>query len=427
LANSIFSHNVAPMGSQLAVWGGGAILDVSYCDVIGGPAGVYNDGATLNWNTGNQNVDPAFAALGSWDDNGTPTNYLDDEWIGGDCHLKSEVGRWDPTAGGGAGGWVTDSLFSPVIDQGNPASVYSNEPTPNGARINMGAYGNTPYASKSPVFLTMVLAGSGTGTLTPAPGVHPVAAGNTYGIQAVADAMCEFIDWSAAPGGNALIGSPTSPSTTVTVYDSVTITATIWLKVETPQFSPAPGSYPSPQSVSISCATSGAQIRYTTNGSTPTGGSPLYTGPISVTSSKTLKAIALKSGMADSDIATGAYIIDMVGPVVSGLSTLPTVVREGIDTTLTVMATANDTATGGSNIAGAECFVGADPGQGAGIPMSASDGSFNSPVEGVTGTINTSFWTQGTYQVRVRARDRPAPLQTSSPRRLRVWKKCPLP
>ena len=48
-------------------------------------------------------------------------------------------------------GWIyTDTETSPCIDAGDPAYDYTLEPEPNGERINMGAYGNTKYASKSP-------------------------------------------------------------------------------------------------------------------------------------------------------------------------------------------------------------------------------------------------------------------------------------
>ena len=40
-------------------------------------------------------------------------------------------------------------------------------------------------------------------------------------------------------------------------------------QVSTPTFSPPGGTYSSDQSVTISCATSGAEIRYTTDGATP--------------------------------------------------------------------------------------------------------------------------------------------------------------
>lgn len=79
--------------------------------------------------------------------------------------------------------------------------------------------------------------------------------------------------------------------------------------VATPVFSPAGGTFAAPQSVTISSATPGAEIRYTTNGEQPTTGSPLYTAPISVTSSTTLKAKAYKSGLSASTTASATYTI----------------------------------------------------------------------------------------------------------------------
>jgi len=48
------------------------------------------------------------------------------------------------------GQWIIDEYSSPCIDAGDPNSDYSLEPDPNGGRINMGVYGNTTEASKSP-------------------------------------------------------------------------------------------------------------------------------------------------------------------------------------------------------------------------------------------------------------------------------------
>ncbi len=58
-------------------------------------------------------------------------------------HLKSESGRWNGTQ------WINDAVTSPCIDAGDPASDYSNEPAPNGDRINIGVFGNTTEASKT--------------------------------------------------------------------------------------------------------------------------------------------------------------------------------------------------------------------------------------------------------------------------------------
>lgn len=62
-----------------------------------------------------------------------------------DYHLLSEAGRWDPALSD----WVLDGATSLCVDTADPSSDFSNEPLPNGARANMGAYGNTIYASKS--------------------------------------------------------------------------------------------------------------------------------------------------------------------------------------------------------------------------------------------------------------------------------------
>ena len=62
-----------------------------------------------------------------------------------DFHPKSVMGRYDAMAGN----WATDTVQSAAIDFGDPAAAYTNEPTPNGGRINIGNYGNTSEASKS--------------------------------------------------------------------------------------------------------------------------------------------------------------------------------------------------------------------------------------------------------------------------------------
>lgn len=80
-------------------------------------------------------------------------------------------------------------------------------------------------------------------------------------------------------------------------------------KVETPVFSVTAGTYNASQSVEISCATSGADIYYTTNGAAPTTGSTKYTGAINISSTTTIKAIAIKDGSAHSDVASAAYTI----------------------------------------------------------------------------------------------------------------------
>ena len=83
--------------------------------------------------TGNVNKNPLFANPAA-----------------GDYHEKSAAGRWNPLAKGGAGDWATDAVTSPAIDAGDPSAAFSAEPDSDGARLNMGVYGNTSQASRSP-------------------------------------------------------------------------------------------------------------------------------------------------------------------------------------------------------------------------------------------------------------------------------------
>ena len=82
--------------------------------------------------------------------------------------------------------------------------------------------------------------------------------------------------------------------------------------VRMPTFSPDGGTFTSPQSVTISCATDGATIYYTIDGTTPTASSTPYTEPITVSESLTLKAIAVKDDE-QSSVATASFVISEGG------------------------------------------------------------------------------------------------------------------
>jgi hypothetical protein len=110
----VFNSIIYGNGLQIA----GSYAAVQYSNVQGGFFG-----------EGNINADPLFA---------DPDN--------NDYHLKSEAGRFDPNIQT----WVIDDITSPCIDAGDPSSLIGLEPVPNGGRINMGAYGGTIEASKSP-------------------------------------------------------------------------------------------------------------------------------------------------------------------------------------------------------------------------------------------------------------------------------------
>ena len=63
----------------------------------------------------------------------------------GDFHPKSVTGRWNPATTN----FVKDNVHSPLIDAGDPGASVGSEPTPNGGRLNVGAFGGTAQASKS--------------------------------------------------------------------------------------------------------------------------------------------------------------------------------------------------------------------------------------------------------------------------------------
>ena len=79
--------------------------------------------------------------------------------------------------------------------------------------------------------------------------------------------------------------------------------------VATPVFSIASGAVDSGTTVTITCGTEGAKIYYTTDGTEPTAEGTEYKSAISVTAAVTLKAIAVKSGMNNSAVASVSYTI----------------------------------------------------------------------------------------------------------------------
>jgi hypothetical protein len=112
----------APVISNCILW------DNTQNDLTG-CAAVYSCVQDGGAGLGNISSDPLFADL-----------------AGGDVHVKSRIGRFVTATQQ----WVQDDLTSPCIDAGDPADDPTGEPLPSGGRINMGAYGNTPEASKSP-------------------------------------------------------------------------------------------------------------------------------------------------------------------------------------------------------------------------------------------------------------------------------------
>ncbi|MCM1170125.1 MAG: chitobiase/beta-hexosaminidase C-terminal domain-containing protein [Bacteroides sp.] len=77
--------------------------------------------------------------------------------------------------------------------------------------------------------------------------------------------------------------------------------------VAAPTFTPAAGTYGEHVEVALTSTTPGAVIYYTTDGSTPTAQSTLYTEAFTVSTNTTVKAIACKERMDTSAVATAEY------------------------------------------------------------------------------------------------------------------------
>jgi len=105
-----------------------------------------------------------------------------------------------------------------------------------------------------------------------------------------------YLKWAytAKSNGNIAIGN-------------INLTAGAVNGVAMPVFSIPAGNYITSQNIELTCATSGATIYYTLDGSDPTTASLVYGSPINVTSTTTIKAIAAKSGMTTSGINSSKY------------------------------------------------------------------------------------------------------------------------
>jgi hypothetical protein len=94
-------------------------------------------------------------------------------------------------------------------------------------------------------------------------------------------------------------------------------------KAAAPTANKTTGSYETSVTVTLTTTTAGASIYYTTNGSAPTASSALYNGPITITQTAALKAIAIAAGMDNSTVMTETYTITEVPLQTSWTFTLP--------------------------------------------------------------------------------------------------------
>ena len=103
----------------------------------------------------------------------------------------------------------------------------------------------------------------------------------------------------------AATGASNSPQ-----YVTVNLTVTNGFgTVSNTVLSPPGGTFTMPVPVSMTCATTGATIRYTLNSGDPSLGSPAYTGPVTIGTTTTVRAKAFKDGMQQGATTMGTYTI----------------------------------------------------------------------------------------------------------------------
>ena len=184
------------------------------------------------------------------------------------------------------------------------------------------AAGDTNSAVATAAY-TITVPVTATPTFNPVGGTYATAQAVTIADATVGSTIHYTTNGSTPNTSSAVYSGPVTVSSTETLQamavaagdvNSAIASAnyTITPVVTTPTFSPGGGAYSGTQTVTISDTTSGSTIYYTTNGTTPTTGSAVYTGPITVSSTETLEAIAVAAGDSNSSVASAVYTITPV-------------------------------------------------------------------------------------------------------------------
>jgi hypothetical protein len=190
-----------------------------------------------------------------------------------------------------------------------------------GATITQGSVAGTA-AVYTIAFKAAAPAPAATPTFSPAAGTYTSAQSVTISDATSGSTIYYTTNGSTPTTSSSVYSSPINVSTSETLKAIATAPGytqsavgsaayTINLPAATPTFSPGAGTYTSVQSVAISDTTSGATIYFTTNGSTPTTSSSVYSSPISVGTTETVKAIATATGFSQSAVGSAAYTINL--------------------------------------------------------------------------------------------------------------------
>jgi hypothetical protein len=190
-----------------------------------------------------------------------------------------------------------------------PSNLVTAEYTIGGTQATAPSCSPTSGTSSSPIAVTCTNSNPGTTIMCytengTAPTTNGAGTGCTTGM-VLSGASSNITISSSIATLNVVAGTSTLSDSTVSSNGAYTIGAVL----PTPTFSLPAGIYTGTQSVAISESTAGTTIYYTTNGITPTTSSTVYTGPITVSSTETLQAIAAETGYINSPVDAAGYTI----------------------------------------------------------------------------------------------------------------------
>ncbi|GAA1476481.1 hypothetical protein GCM10009623_09270 [Nocardioides aestuarii] len=170
----------------------------------------------------------------------------------------------------------------------------------------------------------------------------------------------------------------------------VTETYVIDTVAPTVSASPAGGSFPGSQQVTLSSDDPDAVIRYTTNGSTPTATSTRYTAPLTVTQSLTLKARAFDAAGNQSQVGSWSFVIGLPTSSLTLGTPSPATLTIGESTTLSGRLLTGTTGISGAVVALESQAIGATTWQSTGLSATTgTDGRFT--LAGVAPTATTRY------------------------------------
>jgi hypothetical protein len=229
------------------------------------------------------------------------------------------------------GGCQSGTKYTSAVSVASTSTLYA---------VGATTYTKLPSATVSSAYTIGGSSPASTPTFSPVAGTYVGTTSVTLSTSSSGAVICYNTTGSPATNGSTgcttgtLYSSPVSVSTSETLYavaggtgysDSSVGSAVYTIKGNTPTFSPVAGSYVGSQNITISTTSSGAVICYNTTGGPATNRSTgcatgtLYMGPVTVSSSETLYAIAGGTGYSDSAVGSAGYVVSSSATaVVSG-------------------------------------------------------------------------------------------------------------